>query len=96
MVPALVLLFALPQNTAVGVSLVAMLLPVGALGVWNYYKTGLIQASHVQMGLLLGLGIFFGTFFGAKIAAQLGSQWLTRGFCLLLVFVAVRLWLKTT
>ena len=39
-VPALVLLYGLSQHAAVGTSLGAILLPVGALGAWVYYRTG--------------------------------------------------------
>ena len=37
-VPGLVLLAKLPQHTANGTSLAALLLPVGFLGFWQYYK----------------------------------------------------------
>ncbi len=37
-VPALILLARMPTLTATGTSLGALLLPVGALGAWTYYK----------------------------------------------------------
>ena len=40
LVPILVMLLKFPQQTASGISLIALLLPVGGLGVLEYYRAG--------------------------------------------------------
>jgi uncharacterized membrane protein YfcA len=94
MVPLLVFLFDYQQKTANGISLVAMLLPVGVLAVWQYYRDGYIQFTpHIQGGLLIGIGIFFGAWVGAKLVSIIPSQYSSKLFALLLVFGAIKLWL---
>lgn len=88
-VPALILIARLPPQLATGTSLASLLLPVGALGAWAYYKEG-----HVRIvpALLIGLGLFFGAYFGARIAQQLSALTLQRAFSVFLALVAVRMW----
>lgn len=61
LVPSLIVLFGLDILDANAVSLAAMLLPVGVLGVWAYYKAGLI---NVRESLWIALGLFLGSFVG--------------------------------
>lgn len=95
-IPILVLLLKFKQSTASGTSLVALLLPVGLLGVIQYTKAGKISSEHIRYGLLIASGLFVGTYFGALIAAQLPEILLRRGFALLLIGVAIRMWLTTS
>lgn len=90
-VPSLVFLMGFEQATASGTSLVAMLLPVGALGVWQYYAAGKIGPEHLRFGAWIALGMFVGAYFGGKLVSALPVQWLQRLFSVLLVFAAVRL-----
>lgn len=89
-VPALVLLARMPALTATGTSLGALLLPVGALGAWTYYRAGNL---NVRASLWIALGIFVGAWAGAHIAQHLPAGVLRKLFAVLLVVVAVRLWL---
>lgn len=91
-VPMLALLLGFPQQRASGTSLIALLLPVGALGAWEYYKSGKIGPEDLQAGLLIAAGLFVGAFFGARVAVQLPEVTLRRAFSVLLVLVAVRMW----
>ncbi|ABB24577.1 conserved hypothetical protein [Pelodictyon luteolum DSM 273] len=93
-VPALVLLFGMTQQTASATSLVALLLPVGILGVLEYYREGRISMENVWLGLLLAAGLFAGAYFGAKIATQLSGTVLRRAFAVFTGIVALRLWFK--
>lgn len=90
-VPALVLLAAMAQKTATGTSLGALLLPVGALGAWQYYKA---EAMDTRASLLLAPGLFVGALVGAKIALQLPTRDLQRAFAVFLVVVAGRMWIS--
>ena len=64
-VPSLVFFAKMSQKSAVGTSLGAMLLPVGALGVWAYWRDGHVD---VKGALLISLGIFVGAYGGAAFA----------------------------
>lgn len=88
-VPALILLTRLAPQTATGTSLAALLLPVGALGAWAYYKEG-----HVRLlpALWIALGLFFGAYVGARIAQGMSAMALKRSFAVFLVIIAARMW----
>ena len=88
-VPALLLVGRMTPLTATGTSLGALLLPVGALGAWEYYRKGQLD---LRVALLLAVGLFFGAFFGAKFAQLLTPVQLKRAFAVFLVLVAIRVW----
>lgn len=92
LVPILVLGLKFQQQVAGGTSLVAMLLPVGGLGVWQYYKAGKIGPEHFKYGLIIAVGIFIGTYFGSKISIGLSPLVLKKSFAILMVTVAAKLW----
>jgi uncharacterized protein len=89
-VPALLIVARMSPLTATGTSLGALLLPVGALGAWQYYKNG-----HVDMraSLLIALGLLVGAYFGARFALGLDPTTAKRAFALFLAVVSVRIWL---
>jgi uncharacterized protein len=89
-VPALILIAGVSPLNATGTSLGAMLLPVGALGTWQYYRNGHID---VKTALLLAVGLAVGAYCGATIAQGLAPGTVRRMFAVFLVFVAVRMWL---
>ncbi len=82
MVPAMVLLLGMPQHTAQGTSLLAMV-PASLVGAYTHFRLG-----NVEEGLALGLvpGVFLGTFLGGELAHFLPETGLR------LVFAAVLLW----
>ncbi len=90
-VPALVLLLGMPQHMATGTSLVALLLPVGVLGVYNYYKNGNINSENIQFGLIIAAGLFIGAYFGSKIAIGLSRETLQKMFAGLLFVLSIYL-----
>jgi len=89
MVVGLVSLTRLPFPVATGTSLAAMLLPVGALGVWVYWKNGNVD---FRAAALLGIGLFVGAWFGAKIANTTAPAAMQRAFAVFMVIMAVRMW----
>ena len=88
-VPALIYLAKYAPQTATGTSLAALILPVGALGAWAYYKEG---AVRIWPALWMALGLFAGAYFGARFALTLSPLALKRSFAVFLVAVAVRMW----
>ena len=92
-VPALVLLFGMSQQSASATSLMALLLPVGILGVLEYHRLGKLSTEQMWFGLAIALGLLVGAFFGAKIALGMSGDTLRWAFAVFLVIVAIRLWL---
>ena len=88
-VPALIFFARMTPQTATGTSLAALLLPVGALGAWHYYRSGLLD---IRTALWIALGIFAGAWLGSVIALKLPPKDLQRAFAVLLLFVAGNLW----
>jgi uncharacterized membrane protein YfcA len=89
-VPALILLARMEPQMATGTSLGALMLPVGALGVWQYYRHG---SLNVRIALWIALGLALGAYVGAQLALRLPPRELQRIFAIFLLFVAVRLWM---
>lgn len=88
-VPALVFFARMPFVAATGTSLGALLLPVGALGAWQYYKHGHI---NLTASLLVALGLFVGAYFGARFAQGLDPATAKKAFAVFLLLVSARLW----
>jgi hypothetical protein len=84
-VPALVLIFGFDQKTATGTSLFALLLPVGLLGVIDYYQRG---QANLKFGLLIAPGLLIGALIGAKITRGFSDLTLKRIYAGFLVIVA--------
>ena len=90
-VPLLMMALALVPQAATATSLVALMLPVGALAAWQYYKAGYLPAGNIKIGLLIAAGIVVGSYFGAKIALQLPVDKLRIAFACLLIAIALRM-----
>ena len=91
-VPALVFFYGLSQHSAVGTSLGAMLLPVGALSAWVYWKNGNLNVTY---SLLIAAGLMVGAYFGAKLVQPVSDLVLRRMFAGFLFIVSIRLfWQK--
>jgi len=90
-VPGLVVLLGYGQKTATGTSLLALLLPVGALAVHEYAKAGHV---NVRAGLLVAAGVFAGALFGARFALGQPETTLRRLFAVLLAALAVRVFVS--
>jgi uncharacterized protein len=89
-VPCLILFAKMAPSTATGTSLASLLLPVGALGAWQYYKNGHV---NVVASLLVALGLFAGAYFGARIGLELNPSTAKRSFAIFLLVASVRMWL---
>lgn len=88
-VPALLLIAKFDPKTATGTSLGALLLPVGALGTWAYWKNGHVD---FRASLLIAAGLFVGALAGARLSLALEPVLLKKMFAVFLVLVAARVW----
>ena len=87
-IPALVMILGFSQQMAQGTTLLMMVLPVGALAAWQYYKAG---NADVKTALILSVAFFVSGFFGAKLANHIPQELLKKAFAVLLILIAVKM-----
>lgn len=86
MVPSLIVLFGMDLLDANATSLAAMLLPVGMLGVWSFYKAGLV---NLRNSLWISLGLFAGSFLGGELAVHTNESMLSKLYAAILIYIAL-------
>jgi uncharacterized membrane protein YfcA len=91
-VPAMIYFMNMNQMQAQGVSLALLMLPVGILGVMNYYKAGHIQFNYV---LIIALGFVLGNYFGSKYAMRVPEHKIKFLFALLMLYVGFQMLWKS-
>src|ERR1051325_1651815 len=79
-VPALVYFMHYSQHQAQGVSLTMFLLPIGFLGVYNYYKQGHVTPETIRFALIMCATFVVGSYFGSKIAVNINQDVLKKVF----------------
>lgn len=87
-VPALIYFLSFSQKEAQGTSLGILLLPIGVLGVWQYYKAGYVDMRIVW---LVAAGFLAGSYFGSKIALALPQDMVKKIFAVLMIVVAFKM-----
>ena len=87
-VPALIYFLGFSQMNAQGTSLALIMLPVGFLGVIQYYKMGHINYNIV---MILAVGFIAGSFFGSKFALSLPQDTMKKTFAILMIIIAVKM-----
>jgi uncharacterized protein len=87
-VPALVYFIGFSQKTAQGTSLGLIMLPVGILGVLQYYKQGHVDFRVVG---ILAAGFLLGSYFGSKIALSLPQETVKKIFAVLMLIIAIKM-----
>ena len=87
-VPALVYFIGFSQKTAQGTSLGLILLPVGILGVMQYYKQGHVDLMVVA---ILAIGFLLGSYFGSRIALALPQETVKKIFAILMILIAIKM-----
>ena len=90
-IPGLVLIAKLPQHTAHGTSLAALLLPVGLLGTLEYYKRGQVNLAFAAV---VAVGLLIGAYFGARLAGSLNDMMLRKAFGVFLLLISAKLLLS--
>jgi len=81
LVPLLGLLFAFTQHRAQGTSLLALVLPTGALALMSYAKGGFVSW---KTGLLLIPGVFLGGVMGGSLAKRINPKRMREVFAAIL------------
>ena len=91
LIPALTFFYGMSQKRAQGTSIATLLLPVGALAFWSYYKQG---HADLKLALFIAVGFTIGGWFGGQYAQHFSDTALRRGFAVLLVALAVKLFMQ--
>ena len=91
MIPALVYLLGLSQQTAQGTSLAVMLPPIGIIAAYNYYKAG---HANIKFAIILAVFFIVGSYFGSKLAINIPQNTLKKIFGVLLLLVAAKMLLS--
>lgn len=87
-VPALVYFLGFSQHTAQGTSLGLILLPVGILGVMQYYKQGHVDFKVVA---ILGIGFLIGSYFGSRFSLSLPQATIKKVFAILMLIISLKM-----
>ena len=87
-VPALIYALGMSQLEAQGTSLFILLLPVGILAFYNYYRN-----DHVdwRFGLIVALAFVLGGFFGSKLALKISPSVIRITFGVIMGYVSIRM-----
>jgi uncharacterized protein len=89
MIPALVLLFSMPQKSAQGICL-AVMVPMALVGALRYKLNPQIELDIGVIGLLC-IGAVVGAWIGAGIAGWLPASVLRKLFALIMIVAAIRM-----
>ena len=87
-IPALVLFLGYSQQSAQGTALLMMVLPVGALAAYQYYKEGYVE---MKTALIMAVFFFIGGYFGARFATEIPQGLLKKLFAVMLIVLAVKM-----
>lgn len=87
-VPALVYFIGYSQHQAQGTVLFMFLIPIGILGVFNYY-----QAGHIEFktAAIMATTFIAGSYFGSKIAISIDQATLKKVFGGILFLVSMKM-----
>lgn len=87
-VPALVYFLGFSQHTAQGTTLAMFLLPIGILGVYNYYKEGYVD---IKVALIIAATFIAGSYVGSKIAISIDQAIVKKIFGVIMLLVSVKM-----
>jgi len=87
-VPALVFLFGMSQQSAQGTTLALLVPPIGILAAMQYYKQGYVD---VRVAILIIIGFLIGSVFGSKLAIVLPTKVLSKVFGITMLIIALKM-----
>ncbi|HQQ93133.1 MAG TPA: sulfite exporter TauE/SafE family protein [Bacteroidia bacterium] len=90
-VPLLVYALNMNQINAQGTTLFMFLMPIGILGVYNYYKAGQID---YKSGAIMAITFLVGSYFGSKTAVSIDTKIIKQIFGLFMVLIGIKLLLN--
>lgn len=88
LIPALILIMKLDQQTAQGTSIAIMLPPIGLFAVYNYYKAGYVNMNYA---MVIAAAFMIGGYFGSSLALKLSPDVMRKVFSVLLIVIAIKM-----
>jgi uncharacterized protein len=88
LIPALILIMKLDQQTAQGTSIAIMLPPIGLFAVYNYYKAGYV---NIKYAFVIAMAFMVGGYFGSILALKLSPDVMRKVFSVILVVIAIKM-----
>ena len=88
MVPAMVYFLGMSQREAQGTSIGLMLLPIGLLAAWGYYKQG---NMNIKYGLVIAATFVIGGYFGQRLAHSISVDILRKVFGVVMLLAALKM-----
>jgi uncharacterized protein len=87
-VPVLVYFLGFSQHQAQGTTLFMFLLPIGILGVFNYYKENYVD---YKTALIIASTFVIGSYFGSKWAIALDQKTVKQVFGVIIVLLGIKM-----
>ena len=87
-VPVLVYFLGLTQHQAQGTVLFMLLLPIGILGVFNYYKSGNVD---IKYAFIIASTFVVGCYFGSKLAISLEQEVVKKIFGCTMLLISLKM-----
>jgi len=87
-VPCLIYFLGFSQKMAQGTSLGLLLLPVGILGVLQFYKSGFID---VRVVLIIGAAFVAGSYFGSRWALSMPQDSIKKIFAVMMLIISIKM-----
>jgi uncharacterized membrane protein YfcA len=87
-VPALIYFLHLSQHQAQGVSIGMLLMPVGFLAAYNYYKSGNFNFSY---SIIIGVSFVLGAFLGSKVSLNIDQLLMKRIFGIVILLLSLKM-----
>ena len=87
-VPVLVYFLNFSQQQAQGTTLFMFLLPIGILGVLNYYKAGYVD---FKTAFIIASTFVIGSYFGSKLAISLDQKTVKQIFGVIIVILGIKM-----
>jgi uncharacterized membrane protein YfcA len=87
-VPVLVYFLGLTQHQAQGTVLFMFLLPIGILGVFNYYKSGNVD---IKYAFIIASTFVVGSYFGSKLSISLDQEIVKKIFGCIMLLISLKM-----
>lgn len=87
-VPVLVYFLGFSQHEAQGTTLFMFLLPIGILGVINYYKAGYVD---FKAAFIIGVTFVAGSYLGSKLAISIDQKTVQRIFGVIILLISIKM-----
>ncbi len=87
-VPALIYIFGMTQQSAQGTTLALLVPPIGILAALTYYKQGFVD---IRYAALICVGFVIGGLIGSKLAIRIPTEMLSKIFAVTVIAIGIKM-----